>query len=307
MKKATGNSLEPKDAFEALVDDIFAGRVSMMDVMRSAPAGDYFAFVQQLRLSRMLMADRRVLDRLMIEMRERMIEAGVEPDNPDIGKELSRKDGARRFPKLLEERSNAINTQPSLLTGTTFETRLEQYKTLISYVEKLWADACELFHRGNFPIAAFLSILVIEEIGKLTRLADELIYLNEPLPIAGNPSVEKNHRKKHFISVMSGALINARLDRILGKDTVQRVLHEAESDEMEKTRQRCLYIDIESGRAITPAARITELRARELTILAGELMAEILGHFPWEFERMIENVVSFERSIGLSEKKISRR
>lgn len=305
--EARDSSLEPRDTFEALVDDIVAGRVSMMDVMRSAPAGDYLAFVQQLRLSRMLMADRRVQDRLMIEMRERMIEAGVDPDNRDIGKELSRKDGARRFPRLLEEQSNAINTQPSLLTGTTFETRLGQYKTLISYVEKLWADACELFHRGNFPIAAFLSILVIEEVGKLTRLAEELICLNEPLPIAGTPSVEKNHRKKHFVGVMSGALINARLDRILGKGTVRRLLHEAESDELEKTRQRCLYIDIESGSAITPAAKITEPRARELTILAGELMAEVLGHFPWEFERMIENVVSFERSIGMPVVKISRR
>lgn len=50
------------------------------------------------------------------------------------------------------------------------------------------------------------------EVGKLTRLAEELIYLNAPLPIARNPSVEKNHRKQHFISVMSGAPINARLD-----------------------------------------------------------------------------------------------
>lgn len=304
MKEADENSLEAKGAFEALVDDIVAGRVSMIDVMRSAPAGDYFAFVQQFRLSRMLMADHRVLDRLRIEMRDEMIEAGGDPENRDIEKELSRKDGARRFPKLLEARSNAINTQPSLLTGTTFEARLEQYKALIAYVEKLWADACELFHRGNFPIAAFLSILVIEEVGKLTRLAEELIYLDAPLTIGGNPSVEKNHRKKHFVSVMSGALINARLERILGKDTVRRVLHEAESDELEKTRQRCLYIDIENERAVTPAMRITELRARELTILAGELMAEILGHFPWEFERMIENVVSFERSIGLSETQI---
>lgn len=37
-----------------------------------------------------------------------------------------------------------------------------------------------------------------------------------PLPIAGNPVVEKSHRKKHFMSVMSGALIKARLERILG-------------------------------------------------------------------------------------------
>ncbi|TIP24726.1 MAG: AbiV family abortive infection protein [Mesorhizobium sp.] len=298
---------DPITSLEALVEEIVAGRVSIMDVMRSAPEGDYFAFVQQARLSTMLMADRRVLERLMVEMREKMIEAGADPDSRDIDKELWRKDGARRFPKLLAERTNAISTQPSLLRGITFPQRLEQYKALIAYVEKLWADACELFLRGNFPMAAFISILVIEEVGKLTRLAEELIYLDAPLPIAGEPAVEKNHRRKHFVSVMSGALINARLERILGKNTVRRVLHEAESDELEKTRQRCLYIDMENGRAVTPAERITAVRAQQLTVLAGELMAEILGHFPWEFERMMENVVAYERQIGLPEKKIVRR
>ncbi|MET2829786.1 AbiV family abortive infection protein [Mesorhizobium shangrilense] len=290
-----------------LVEEIAAGRVSVMEIMRSAPEGDYFAFVQQARLSRMLMADRRVLERLMVEMRGKMIEAGADPDNRDIDNELARKDGARRFPKLLSERADAINTQASLLTAKTFPERLEQYTGLIAYVEKLWADACELFHRGNFPMTAFMSILVIEEVGKLTRLADELIYLDAPLPIAGHPVVEKSHRRKHFMSVMSGALVNARLERILGKNTVRRVLHEAESDELEKTRQRCLYIDMAEGRAVTPTERIGEPRARELTILAGELMAEILGHFPWEFERMMVNVVAFERQLGLPEKKIERR
>ncbi|OBP74352.1 hypothetical protein BAE39_18595 [Mesorhizobium loti] len=291
-------------ALKDLVEEIVAGRLSVMEVMRSAPEGDYFAFVQQARLSRMLIADRRVLERLMVEMRGKLIH---DPDNGDIYKELARKDGARRFPRLLAERADAFNTQASLLTANTFPERLEQYGVLIAYVEKLWTDACELFHRGNFPMAAFMSILVIEEVGKLTRLAEELIYLDAPLPIARHPVVEKSHRKKHFISVMSGALVNARLERILGKNTVRRVLHEAESDELEKTRQQCLYVDMAEGRAVTPTERIGEPRARELTILAGELMAEILGHFPWEFERMMLNIVAYERQLGLPENKIERR
>jgi hypothetical protein len=35
-------------------------------------------------------------------------------------------------------------------------------------------------------------------------------------------------------------------------------------------------------------------------------MAEVLGYFPWEFERMFENVIAFERAIGMPEKKIAR-
>ena len=252
----------------------------------------------------MLMSDPRILPLLNAEMRAEMIEVGVDPNNCDIEKELALKDSKRRFTKLAEERARAVNTQPSLLTATTFEARLEQYQILIAYVEKQWDDACAMFQRGNFPIAAFLSILVIEEIGKLSRLAEELIYFDAPVASPSPAVVERSHRRKHFIGVASGALINARLDRVLGKGKVRQIIHEAESDELEKTRQACLNIDVENGRAVTPGERISEGRARDLTILAGELMAEALGHFPWEFKRMIEHVMAFERSVGLPEEKI---
>jgi hypothetical protein len=108
------------------------------------------------------------------------------------------------------------------------------------------------------------------------------------------------------MGVISGALINSRLDRILGKNVVTKLLHEAESDEFEKTRQACLYIDLKDGVPVTPAEQISQSRARTLVILAGELMAEVLGHFPWEFHRMLDAVMTFEEEIGISPKKVAR-
>ena len=64
---------------------------------------------------------------------------------------------------------------------------------------------------------------------------------------------------------------------------------------------------MQDGRAVTPSEAIDAERARVLTVLAGELMAEVLGYFPWEFERMLDSVIAFERSIGMPEKKIGRR
>ena len=46
--------------------------------------------------------------------------------------------------------------------------------------------------------------------------------------------------------------------------------------------------------------------ARLLTVLSGEVMAEVLGYFPWEFERMLDSVMEFERNIGMPETKIAR-
>ena len=132
------------------------------------------------------------------------------------------------------------------------------------------------------------------------------MFYDAPRPAVESGTVERSHRRKHFIGVMSGALINARLDVVLGKDVIRKILHEAESGELENIRQSCLYIDVQDGRAVTPSEAIDAERARVLTVLAGELMAEVLGYFPWEFERMLDNVIAFERSIGMPEKKIRR-
>jgi AbiV family abortive infection protein len=215
---------------DALVADILAGKVSVFDLLRGAPSGDYWAFVQQMRLFHVLSSNPRVLEQLKAELKIKIVEAGSKPDDGAISRELARKDGSRRFSKLIAERTQAFNEQPPLLSGTTFETRLQQYKALLGHVERLWSDACQCYVGGNYPIAAFFSILVIEEVGKLGRLPQELMLYDAPRTAAQSGTVVRSHRRKHFIGVVSGALINARLERVLGKGVIRKILHQAESD-----------------------------------------------------------------------------
>jgi AbiV family abortive infection protein len=68
-------------------------------------------------------------------------------------------------------------------------------------------DACHLYRLGNYPLATFVAILAIEEVGKLSRLANELTLYDAPLAPPEPASVDRSHRRKHFLAVMSGALI----------------------------------------------------------------------------------------------------
>ncbi len=291
-----------------LIADIAAGKVSLFDFIRSVPDGDYRAHVEMMRTFGAISSDLGALKAFLQELQEKIAEHENDgSDSEEIEKQLLRKDGQRRFEKLMVQRDTAFGGRPSLLSGNDFETCLAQYKTLLAHVEGSWASAAQEFKMGNFPIATFLAILVIEEIGKLGRLPQDLVSYDRPRTVTKDDVVERDHRRKHFIGVMSGALINSRLDRILGKDVVKKLLHEAESDEFEKTRQACLYIDIKDGIPLTPADQISEQRARTLVIFAGELMAEVLGHFPWEFERMLDLVMTFEEEIGIPPKKVARR
>lgn len=291
-----------------LIADIVAGKVSTFDLLRSAPEGDYRAHVEMMRTFGAISSDLGALKVFLAELQQKIADhEGDRGNSEEIEKQLLRKDGHRRFEKLMVQRGAAFSGKSSLLSGNDFETCLAQYKALLAHVEGSWASAAEEFKMRNFPIAAFLAILVIEEIGKLGRLPQDLVYYDKPRFASEDSSVDRDHRRKHYLGVVSGALINSRLDRILGKDVVKKLLHEAESDEFEKTRQACLYIDTKDGVPVTPAEQIGEERARTLVILAGELMAEVLGHFPWEFDRMLDAVMTFEEQVGIPPKKVARR
>lgn len=292
---------------ENILDGILSNRISLFDLLCAAPSGDYWAAVQNARLFHVLSSDPRILQHLLAELRQKLAEVDHDPDDDAIEKTLLFKDGHRRFSKLVELKHSSSDKQAPLLTGATFDECLTTYKKLIIHVERLWASACQNYQMGNFPFASFLSILVIEEVGKLSGISNELISFDAPRGDLKATNVDRSHRRKHFIAVVSGALINARLDRVLGKSTIKKILHQAESDELERLRQSCLYIDQNNGRTLTPHERITDEDARVLTVLSGELMAEVLGHFPWEFERMIENVMAFERVIGMPEKSIKQK
>lgn len=295
-----------EQAVKRIIDEVIPCGMTILDFMQNAPSGDYFAHVQMMRFFQIASSDVDFVKRMSAELKKKMDEAGFEPDGDDISQELRRRDGARRMTRLDEIMSEAFTTNRSLLTGETFEECLDQYKRLLDHVEKTWLGACGLFLNGNHPLAAFTAILVIEEVGKLSRLKDDLMHYDSGIKRSNAEPVMRDHRKKHFIGVMAGAVINSRLDRILGKAVIRKILNQAENNEFERIRQSCLYIDIVNGTAVTPHDTVDVELAKTLCILSGELMAETLGFFPWEFERMLAEVSKFEIEVGIPEEKVKR-
>ena len=289
---------------EALADIRLDG-VPIAELFRRAPRGDYRAYVELIRAFHGLCRDRRTAATFAADVLYAAERIDVRSDPEKIRRRLAHKDTTQRFSTLQEERQ-IIAAQPSLLSGKDFEECLAQYKALIAHVESLWADACHLFVRDNHPLATFLSILVIEEIGKPTNLKNNLVYFDVERAPRTPRSADASHKRKQLIGVFSGALVNARLDRVLGFGTVRKLLNIAQSNAIEQLRQDCLYLDVDRRRTVTPRERIGTERARVFTVFAGEVMAEVLGHFPWDFERMLDSVITFEVSIGMPERKIER-
>lgn len=300
--------------WDDFVEKIASGEISLMDVMR-AMSGEIFekqdheAYINFNRASFVMMQDVRVLERLAEDASDKIKElSGKDFDPEAISRDVKAKDGMRLFDKLGKIQAEAYGDGPPLITGNTFDECLEQYQRLCGYVEALWDRACDHYSQENYPLATFFSILTIEEIGKLGRIWHDLLGWDRPpeetktdLGVLG-----KSHQKKHFLGVVPGSIINARLDRLIGKKTVKSILQDVESGKIEKLRQSCLYIDFKDGRSQLPNEQVDQDTARLFVTLSGELWMEILGHFPWDFRRMLEKVREIEIAIGLPEELVKR-
>ncbi len=201
-----------------------------------------------------------------------------------------------RFSEILDK-TGLDTTGPTLLPAGTLESQLVVYSDYVSHVNDCWCQARDSFLSGRFAFSAFFSILTLEETGKLSTLWVEL--LNHDAPRGPTPTRKdpRYSHKKHFMAACQGALVNARLDRLLGVQLVNEYLAKAESGLLESLRQSCLYTSIGTGGL--PRDSVDRDEAKNLCVLSGEVMADVLGNFPWEWKRMSSDVSSFERGVGM--------
>ncbi len=296
-----------EESWEDLVANLKEGRKSVLNTIKAAQTvfcadGDYEGFVTYTRVFHMLMEDVDIAKRLHAEL---TLEISKHADGKrpmvDFNQRVTSRDGHRLFDKLEQLNKELYGGSPPLLTPGTFAECLAQYQKLIAHVERIWDDACRHYTENNYPFAAFLAILTIEEIGKLGRLWHDLLAWDRPMPSPRKDlgKLGRDHRKKHFMGVISGAVINERLNRVVGERRIMALLQDADSGNIEAFRQSCLYVDMVDGRIVLPEDRVSEADAKFYTIVAGELWADVLGHFPWDFERMLDKVIAFENSIGV--------
>jgi AbiV family abortive infection protein len=205
----------------------------------------------------------------------------------------------------------ALKIEP-LGVGASFDEDHAAYRKILSHAENIWHDACTLLKAGRYPTSVFLSIVSIEEIGKLSvarmqlTASDSRRKASARLKAASAEGVKKkkkgalySHTQKHLMAACAGALINSRLDRIIGIEKVKRFLDDVERCDVERIRQETLYYVLGENGQHLPYERVTRDDACFYAVLAGELLAEVGGFEPGEFERLLAKVKELEDYCGL--------
>jgi AbiV family abortive infection protein len=242
--------------------------------------------------------------------------AGLTPPAPDELRTktataldtLRAKDGVRRFKVSVAMLSELLEKGPALLQGGQAQ-READWARCASSVLTLWLTAVGAWQSGSPSVAAALSITCLEETGKLATERWRLWgveAITAPTDVSihsggrGRRPLFLEHVSKHILAAMSGALINARLDRVLGSEFITRFLDEAEGGRLEGFRQDCLYLDRRDGELRVPAESVTSERAARYVALSGEVLAEIQPD-PGAWSRVLERVKEFEQSAGIEQ------
>ena len=227
---------------------------------------------------------------------------------------LLAKNGGKRFIKFVDVMNNMLTSESKLLGKKSLEEDAREYEAYSSHAERLWEDACLLFKAGSYPTSLFMSIVCMEETGKIGVARFELA-MNEAMraaEAAGQDTSQPagsslprrkgpfySHPKKHLLAAGAGAVVNSRLDRILGIDRVIEFLDAVDTGDIERLRQRCIYVEREDTGPYLPYEEIGPEQAKFYTVLSGELLAEILGFAASEFERLLDRVKGWERCLGM--------
>jgi AbiV family abortive infection protein len=226
----------------------------------------------------------------------------------EIQQKLVAKDQLRRFKQYVEVQNDLLSTGKSLVSAGSREAANENFKRVAGHGEGLWDDACVLFLRERYATALAISVTCLEEVGKLGVARFELALqdvlpgrpLRTPTRVFARSKKHPfySHTQKLLLAAGAGALVNARLDRILGLSEVVAFLRQVEQGTIEHLRQSCLYSDADRGKLLLPFDQIDRKKAQFYVILAGELLAEVAGFEPPEFRRLLTRVQEFEKRTG---------
>ena len=221
----------------------------------------------------------------------------------------------RRFRVSLFIMDQMLKEGPSLI-GEDKSLKESNWNLCVESVFELWEASACLWNNGKFATATALAISALEETGKLAaermRVAgarsikfsdDDVRALEEEWNLRRKPFLD--HFTKSVLAVMSGALINARLDRVVGIDFVIDFLRMAEEGKLEAIRQQCLYLDVKENLLQRPQDAVSAEVASRYVALAGEVLAEILFD-PKDWESRLKIVADFELGAGLTRQEPSQ-
>jgi len=247
--------------------------------------------------------------RELIEAVQKLVEALVPSEELEgMRRTFEEKRVKERMLPFFNQLAELSSLEGPLGRGVSDEEDVAAFSNLVSHAENLWKDACLLFKNKRYAPALFLSIVSLEEIGKIAvakvqlfarQQARETGEFKELKVLRPRDNPLYSHTQKHLLAACAGAVVNSRLDRLLGVDNVNKFLSDVEGHKVEQLRQKCLYAELHGRAQHLPYESVTESDARFYLVLAGEILAEVSTFAGPDLLDFLTKVEEIEKDLGL--------
>ena len=165
-------------------------------------------------------------------------------------------------------------------------------KEAIQHLEKYWRLSSRFFEESDYALSAFFAITLIEEVGKI------IILGNEELGAELDKKGFYSHCKKYAYAVYTTLLVNSRVSRNYGVEE-SRFAKWFREEELFSIRNRALYLELTNSGIGIPSQSVPRDDAFLLVCIAGEVYAEIQGHYvntdSTEWGRIVNEVDAFRK------------
>lgn len=165
----------------------------------------------------------------------------------------------------------------------------DEFNKCLRHIAQLISDAYILYNEGSFSTSLFLSITIIEEVGKIHMG----LFIKKASSTKNDPL--RNHVSKQKIASNYTISLGFRLRKAIGEKRIEELLGMSYSGKFMELRNSSLYCDCVDDKLVIPVERVSKTLSKEILLLAIESFDDnLVGYtnYSMELSNQIDNIFS---------------
>ncbi|MBK1467734.1 AbiV family abortive infection protein [Parvimonas parva] len=192
----------------------------------------------------------------------------------------------------MPDKKTSIEKVKAIVEGNSnfFIDTTEELNKCIKHISNLISDSYILYKNNSFTSSAFLSIAIIEEVGKVHMG----IYI-KPSDSFIKKDKLRDHKSKQIVGANYTISMSDRINKGISIEKFEKIFELAYSGKLKELREKAIYCDRENNDIIIPQDTISQEFSRNMLLFAIESFNDnLVGYTSYSMEESKKTDILFE-------------
>lgn len=168
----------------------------------------------------------------------------------------------------------------TLSRESNFKIESKDFNKCVDHIIQLVKDSFKLFQMKSFSTSLFLSIAVIEEVGKI----HVGLFTTRKNEVKKDPL--RDHKRKQIMGSNYTISMGERLVNAIGMKRLEEIYSMSYSGQLKDLREKAIYCDYEDGSLMIPHECIDKQFSKDILLFAIESFDDnLVGYTKYSIER----------------------